>query len=116
MLIVSVTKSRSRLAEMMADAGVSIVAIEEDEGKVDRYVLSERVAIERFLARQHHIFTEEKVRHAVDLVFRHRGGEGPDPRGTEPGHQRHRCLTATPKRLDTMPTLCILRTGIYNQW
>ena len=32
---------------MMADMGIAIVPIEEDEGNVDRYILSERLAIER---------------------------------------------------------------------
>ena len=34
-------------ARMLAEMGIRIVPIEEDEGNVDRYVLSKRLAIER---------------------------------------------------------------------
>ena len=46
-LTISVTKPRRRPATMLAEMGVTIVPIEEDEGNVDRYVLSKRVAVER---------------------------------------------------------------------
>jgi ERCC4-type nuclease len=47
MLIVAATKPRGKPARMLAEAGIAIVPIEEDEGNVDRYLLSKRLAIER---------------------------------------------------------------------
>jgi len=46
-LIVSTTKPRGRPARMLAEMGVAVVPVTEDEGNVDRYVLSKRVAVER---------------------------------------------------------------------
>jgi ERCC4-type nuclease len=46
-MILSVTKPKGRPARLLAEAGIEIVPIEEDEGNVDRYVISERLAIER---------------------------------------------------------------------
>lgn len=46
-MIVSVTKPKGRPAGMLADLGIEVVPIPEDEGNVDRYVVSERLAIER---------------------------------------------------------------------
>lgn len=44
---VSCTKPRGRPARLLAGMGVMIVPVEEDEGTVDRYFLSRRVAVER---------------------------------------------------------------------
>lgn len=44
---VSTTKPRGKIARMLAEMGIQIVPIDEDEGNVDRYVLSKRLAIER---------------------------------------------------------------------
>jgi len=46
-LVVWATKPRGRPARMLADLGVEVVPVVEDEGNVDRYVLSKRVAVER---------------------------------------------------------------------
>ena len=46
-LIVSATKPKGRPARMLAEMGIRIVPIVEDEGNVDRYILSKRLAIER---------------------------------------------------------------------
>ena len=46
-LTISATKPRGKPATMLAELGVTIVPIKEDEGNVDRYVLSKRVAVER---------------------------------------------------------------------
>ncbi|MFP4057835.1 MAG: ERCC4 domain-containing protein [Candidatus Brocadiia bacterium] len=46
-LNVAATKPKGRPARMLAEMGIRIVPIEEDEGNVDRYVLSKRLAIER---------------------------------------------------------------------
>ena len=46
-LTISATKPKGKLAAMLADMGIGIVPILEDEGNVDRYVLSKRLAIER---------------------------------------------------------------------
>jgi ERCC4-type nuclease len=44
---VSVTKPRGKPARMLAEMGIRVVPIPEDEGNVDRYVLSKRLAVER---------------------------------------------------------------------
>ncbi len=46
-LTISATKPKGKPAAMLAEAGINIVPIEEDEGNVDRYVISKRLAIER---------------------------------------------------------------------
>lgn len=46
-LVVSATKPRGKPAALLAEMGVQIVPIAEDEGNVDRYVLSKRLAVER---------------------------------------------------------------------
>jgi ERCC4-type nuclease len=46
-LSISATKPSGTPAAMLAEMGISISAIEEDEGNVDRYVLSKRLAVER---------------------------------------------------------------------
>ena len=46
-LTVSATKPKGKPASMLAEMGIGIVPILEDEGNVDRYVLSKRLAIER---------------------------------------------------------------------
>jgi ERCC4-type nuclease len=46
-VVVSATKPAGKVANMLAEIGIRIAPIEEDEGNVDRYVLSKRLAIER---------------------------------------------------------------------
>jgi ERCC4-type nuclease len=46
-LTISATKPKRKPAAMLAEMGIKIVPIEEDEGNVDRYILSKRLAIER---------------------------------------------------------------------
>jgi ERCC4-type nuclease len=46
-LTISVTKPNWKPAIMLGDMGINIIPIEEDEGDVDRYVISSRLAIER---------------------------------------------------------------------
>ena len=46
-LFLSTTKPKGKPARMLAEMGIRIVPIEEDEGDVDRYVLSKRLAVER---------------------------------------------------------------------
>jgi ERCC4-type nuclease len=46
-LKISVTKPNRKPALMLAELGMEIVPIEEDEGNVDRYILSDQVAVER---------------------------------------------------------------------
>ena len=46
-LTVSTTKPKGKVARLLAALGIHVVPIEEDEGNVDRYVLSKRVALER---------------------------------------------------------------------
>lgn len=46
-IIVQVTKPRSRVARALADLGLQVFATPEDEGDVDRYILSKRLAVER---------------------------------------------------------------------
>ncbi|MFQ6041415.1 MAG: ERCC4 domain-containing protein [Candidatus Poribacteria bacterium] len=46
-LTISTTKPKGKPAAMLAEMGIKIVPIEEDEGNVDRYVLSKRLALER---------------------------------------------------------------------
>jgi ERCC4-type nuclease len=46
-LTISVTKPKGKPALMLAEMGITILPIEEDEGNVDRYVLSRRLAVER---------------------------------------------------------------------
>ena len=47
LLTVSTTKPAGKPAKLMAAMGISISPLEEDEGNVDRYIISKRVAIER---------------------------------------------------------------------
>ena len=42
-LVVSTTKPRGRVARALGEMGVRIVLMPEDEGNVDRYVLSKRL-------------------------------------------------------------------------
>ena len=44
--VVAATKPRSKVARLLVELGVEIRPIEEDEGNVDRYVISPRVAVE----------------------------------------------------------------------
>ena len=44
---IAATKPRGKVAAALAAMGIEIVPITEDEGNVDRYVLSKRVAVER---------------------------------------------------------------------
>ena len=44
---ISASKPRGKVAKMLAAMGIRIVPIVEDEGNVDRYVLSKRLAVER---------------------------------------------------------------------
>jgi len=46
-LTIATTKPAGKVAKMLAGVGAAILPIEPDEGNVDRYVLSKRVAIER---------------------------------------------------------------------
>jgi ERCC4-type nuclease len=46
-LIVSATRPRGKPAALLAGMGLAVLPIEEDEGNVDRYVLSKRLAVER---------------------------------------------------------------------
>jgi ERCC4-type nuclease len=46
-LIISTTKPKGTIAKALAERGIQIIPITEDEGNVDRYVLSKRLAIER---------------------------------------------------------------------
>ncbi len=43
----SVTKPRGKPAVLLAESGVNILPLELDEGNVDRYILSKRIAVER---------------------------------------------------------------------
>ena len=47
LVTVSATKPAGKVAKMLTERGIRIVPIEEDEGDVDRYVLSKRLAVER---------------------------------------------------------------------
>jgi len=46
-LYVSATKPKGKPGRMLAEMGIAVVPIEDDQGNVDRYVLSKRVVIER---------------------------------------------------------------------
>ena len=46
-LTISATKPGGKPATMLAEKGIEIVPIEEDEGNVDRYMISKRLAIDR---------------------------------------------------------------------
>lgn len=46
-LTISTTKPNGKPATALREKGIEIVPIEEDEGNVDRYIISERLAIER---------------------------------------------------------------------
>lgn len=46
-LTIAVTKPKGKPAVMLAEKGINIASIEEDEGNVDRYILSERLAVDR---------------------------------------------------------------------
>jgi ERCC4-type nuclease len=47
LLSIAVTKPKAKAAMLLAEAGIKVCPIEEDEGNVDRYILSERLAVER---------------------------------------------------------------------
>ena len=47
MIVIRATKPKGKLAKALAQMGIEVLPIEEDEGNVDRYVLSKRLAIER---------------------------------------------------------------------
>lgn len=44
---IAATKPKQKIAQGLAELGIGIVPIEEDEGNVDRYIVSKRLAIER---------------------------------------------------------------------
>jgi ERCC4-type nuclease len=44
---ISVTKPNRRPAALLAEMGITVRLIDQDEGNVDRYILSKRVAVER---------------------------------------------------------------------
>jgi len=46
-LTISVTKPKDKPAVMLVERGITILPVEEDEGNVDRYILSKRLAVER---------------------------------------------------------------------
>ena len=46
-IVVAATKPKQKIAGMLSDLGIEIIPVEEDEGNVDRYILSKRLAIER---------------------------------------------------------------------
>ena len=46
-LQISTTKPKSKVAKKLRELGIQVTAIEEDEGNVDRYILSKRLVIER---------------------------------------------------------------------
>ncbi len=46
-LTIAVTKPDRKPAAMLAEKGINITPVEEDEGNVDRYIISKRLAIER---------------------------------------------------------------------
>jgi ERCC4-type nuclease len=46
-LTIRASKPRGKPAAMLAEIGIEIKPIEEDEGNIDRYVLSKRLAVER---------------------------------------------------------------------
>ena len=47
MLSIAVTKPKGKVAAALAESGIHLRPIEEDEGNVDRYVLSDRLVVER---------------------------------------------------------------------
>ena len=46
-LNISATKPKGKPAVMLAEMGINVVPVEEDEGNVDRYIISKRIAVER---------------------------------------------------------------------
>ena len=46
-LIISATKPKGKVAGALACMGIQVVPIVEDEGNVERYILRERLAVER---------------------------------------------------------------------
>lgn len=46
-LFIACTKPKGRMARMLVDLGIRVLPVEEDEGNVDRFILSKRVAVER---------------------------------------------------------------------
>ncbi len=46
-LTIAATKPDRKPAAMLAEKGINITPVEEDEGNVDRYIISKRLAIER---------------------------------------------------------------------
>ena len=46
-IVVAATRPRQMITGMLAELGIEIIPVEEDEGNVDRYILSKRLAIER---------------------------------------------------------------------
>ena len=47
LLSIAVTKPKGKVAVLLTEMGIDVCPIEDDEGNVDRYVLSDRVAVER---------------------------------------------------------------------
>lgn len=47
MVTISVTKYKGKPAAMLAEKGITVLPTESDEGNVDRYILSNRLAVER---------------------------------------------------------------------
>jgi ERCC4-type nuclease len=45
--VVAATKPRSKVARLLVELGVEVRPVEEDEGNVERYVISPRLAVER---------------------------------------------------------------------
>jgi len=46
-LVVRATKPRSQAARKLAELGIRVVAVEEDEGDIERFVISKRLAVDR---------------------------------------------------------------------
>lgn len=46
-LSIAVTKPDRKPANMLAEKGIKVVPIEEDEGNIDRYIISKRLVVER---------------------------------------------------------------------
>lgn len=46
-VVISATKPRGKVARGLVELGIRIAAVTEDEGNVDRYIMSKRLAVER---------------------------------------------------------------------
>ena len=46
-LQIACTKPKGAIARMLVDQDIRVVEVQEDEGNVDRYIVSKRVAVER---------------------------------------------------------------------